>query len=650
MKSTNLTLLLLFVSLICFSQKVKFGKVNKELVQEIFYPQDSSASAAYLYIKRRTYFNYLNNSGFQVITQYHKRIKIYTKEGLNFANEIISYYTPEYGDKEKVSNIKGVVFNLEKGKLKKTKLTSKSIFKDKKSKYYTETKISMPNVKVGSVIDIKYNHYTTYPTRIRDIECQFNIPIKHYIGRVEIPEWLHFKTVSKGFIGIKYKEETRATKIAGIDTKYNIKEYIVNDVPALRDDEPYVDNIDNYRSAISFELSFTKFPNKAIEYVTTTWNDVSKKIHEYQGFGNEIKKSSFYKKDLEALLAKAKDHNHKVALIFNFVKSKVKWNKYYGKYTDKGVRKAYKEGVGNVADINLLLTSMLREANLEANPVLVSTKSNGIPLFPTLSGFNYVISMVTLPTGYILLDATEPYSLPNVLPTRTLNWNGRKVSKDGTSSWVKLASSKQAIEENRINVKITDDLTLEGYNQTKYKNLNAVNYRIGNNHIKDDDLISKLENKNNIEIEDFKITGKKQIYKPISLRYKFSSEDLIEGIGNKLYLYPLLFNTKTTNPFKSLDRKFPIDFHAPWKDKNLITIQIPKDYKIESIPEQLAIALPDNIGHFKFITQNAGNKISVITELNFNIGKVSPTYYQQLKEFYSKIISKQKEKIVLTKI
>ena len=78
---------------------------------------------------------------------------------------------------------------------------------------------------------------------------------------------------------------------------------------------------------------------------------------------------------------------------FNFLKSKVKWNGFYGKYTDKGVRKAYKDRVGNVAEINLILTSMLRFAGLNANPVLVSSRGNGIPIFPTTNGFDYGLEL-----------------------------------------------------------------------------------------------------------------------------------------------------------------------------------------------------------------------------------------------------------------
>ena len=350
------------------------------------------------------------------------------------------------------------------------------------------------------------------------------------------------------------------------------------------------------------------------------------------------------------IISNASNNFEKVSAIFQFVKQKVKWNDYYGKYTDKGVKKAYKEGVGNVADLNLILTAMLREAGLNANPVLVSTKKNGVPLFPTIEGFNYVISMVEFPNNtYMLLDATEPYSTPNTLPIRALNWNGRKVTKNGESSWVKLTSSKPAKEENTISLKISEDGTSSGLLRTKYSNLNALNYRESYNHLKEEKLIKKLEEKHNIEIENFRITDKLNLSKPLDLMAKFSSEDLVEEINEKLYINPLLFLTQEKNPFKSKERKFPVDFASPWKDVNNVSIQIPEGYKIEFTPEPIAIGLPDELGLFKFQTTTSGNKIKVQSILQFNSAIISPQYYQTLKEFYNKVIAKQTEKIILVK-
>ena len=94
--------------------------------------------------------------------------------------------------------------------------------------------------------------------------------------------------------------------------------------------------------------------------------------------------------------------------IFQYVKSKMNWDGYTGVGCSQGVRKAYKEGTGNVAEINLMLIAMFKYAGLNANPILVSTRSHGIPLFPTRNGFNYVVAGLEIQNDLILFDARSP--------------------------------------------------------------------------------------------------------------------------------------------------------------------------------------------------------------------------------------------------
>ena len=91
------------------------------------------------------------------------------------------------------------------------------------------------------------------------------------------------------------------------------------------------------------------------------------------------------------------------------------WNKLEGYICNEGLREAYKTGVGNVAEINLILTSMLKYAGFDANPILISTRSNGIAFYPSITAFNYVLSSVNLSGEILLLDATEINSDINIL-------------------------------------------------------------------------------------------------------------------------------------------------------------------------------------------------------------------------------------------
>lgn len=654
------------------AQNYKFGKVSKEELEEEFYPLDSTADAAYLFRERNSYYILnANQDGFDIITDVFLRIKIYNKKGFDKATQIIPYYHPEIGDDEKISSLKAYTFNLQKGKINKDKLKNNDIFQEEVSKFWYQKKITMPNVKEGSIIDLKYTLSSPYYYKIDDLDFQFDIPVKKISYDVSIPEFYIFKLLTKGYfsiapqpsrnssaITINTRERTGATisntAFSSDKIEYDVQKYLFEseNIPALKDDEPYIGNISNYRGGVKFELSSTNFSKIGglSKYYSNTWEDVSKQIYKSNGFGDELDKTNYYKEDIEVLLAGVANNVEKIAKIFEFVKTKVKWNGYFGKTSDIGLKKAYKEGVGNAADINLMLTSILRFAGLNADPVLVSTRSNGVPIYPTLDGFNYVIASVEMANGGIfLLDATEIYSVPNILPIRVLNWNGRKVTKDGNSSWVKLTSAKHSIEDNMMMVKISDDLIVDGLIRTKYENLNALNFRKNYNHIKDEELIKNYEENNNLETEEFKISNQEDIYKAIVRNVKFSSEDLIEQIGNKLYIEPNLFLTKRENPFKLDERKFPVDFVTAWENENKITIQIPKGYVVESIPEPLAIALPDNLGVFKFQVIQSGNKIKTISSLKFNESIIPPQYYSFLKDFYGKIVDKESEKIVLIK-
>lgn len=671
-----IVIFVLIVQVSISAQNYKFGKVSKEELKEEFYPTDSTAEAAYLYSYRRTYFDYNKNKGFRLVTEVKERIKIYSKEGYDKATKKINYYKPDSGDNEKISSLKGYTFNLTNNKVDKQKLTKSSIFDEKISKYRSVKKVVFPNVKEGTILDLEYTLESPYDRVVDDVRYQFDIPVKSLFIEIKTPEYYTFKKKGKGYYSIPVKSTkengqisfsqrvrtdtrsfsggaTRTSEVVNsvVDLQYNIDVYEANNIPALNDKEPFVTDIKNYRGGVKYELESTKYPDSPLKFYSTSWEKVSEQIYKTPGFGGELKKTGYFEDDLQNILKTATSDYGKAVAILEFVKKKIKWNNYLGKYTEKGVKKAYKEGTGNIADINLVLTAMLQAAGLNANPVLVSTRKNGIPLFPTLEGFNYVLSTVQFPENkYLLLDATAPYTAPNILPRRALNWNGRVVTSNGTSAWIRLTPTKHAEEDNIVMVKVTDDLTLEGVSRTKFVNLSALDFRNKYNRAKEEYLTTNFEENNSVEVDNLKISNSYKLDAPITRSIKFKSEDLIEEINGKIYIEPLLFLTHRENPFKLKERKYPVDFASPLKFKNSVSVQIPEGYEIVSVPETLAIGLPDKLGFFKYQILKAGNKIKTISVLQINAPIITPQYYTALKDFYDKMVQKESEKIILTKI
>jgi hypothetical protein len=654
-----------------YAQNIKFGKVSKQELAEKYYPLDSSANAAILYKKRRTYYDYNDDEGWALITKVHERIKIYNSKGYTWATKKINLYKDTKN--ERVS-IKAYTYNLVNNKIERTKLKSSEIFIENISENWDDKKFTMPNLKKGSIVEWEYTFRSPYFWHIDDVFFQYKIPLKYIDVEIKIPEYFEFKYLPNYYYPVKINKtkksktlnftyRTKDKKIsdfggagaktsshtATIDIFERVYSSIEQNIPAI-EDEPFTNNIDNYRSKVSFELIAYRPKYELPKFYNITWSDVTKTIYKSPSFGGQLEKTSYFKNDLQNLVEESASLTEKIVQIFQFVKHKIVWNGLSGKYTLKGVKKAYSEGTGNAAEINLILVAMLRQAGINANPVLISTRENGVPLFPTSKGFNYVIASLEINDGIILLDATEKYSLPNVLPLRDLNWQGRIVKKDGNSSSISLLPQKHAKETCYLNAKISNDGNLQGTERVSYNNLLALQARTAYNGLAKESIISTLEKENdNIEINELKVTNKNDIGKPLLFQFDFQTDNQVEIIGGKIYFSPLFFLAKDENIFKLEDRKFPVDFATPWEEKYTISIKLPEGYTVEAKPESVAYALPENLGSYKFIIAQKGSKLQISSDFKINYPTISPLYYKDLKAFYKKIIDKQLEKVVLTK-
>lgn len=665
-----LTILVILLSLSTNAQKFKFGKVSKKELEEKVCAIDSTADAAILYSDRNTNFVFDKTKGrFVLEEKYYVRLKLYNQEGYKWATKSIKTYH-QNSNKEEVLGLKAVTYNLINGKIEETKLKKSSVFKEAENKYWDKTTFTLPNLKEGSVIEWKYILRSPFFSNLNEVALQEEIPIKKLHARIAMPEYYNYNTKFKGFIKIPLKKNQRERTVSyttqkragglgwstvstkGVQNEFSFTEFIhtidMNNVKALKD-EPYAGNIDNYKAGIKYELSYIKYPTSPTETFATDWEAVVEKIFFSSEFGDQIKKTNHFEDDLNQVLVNTTTMEDKILGVYEFAKQRIKWNGIQGIYTYLGVRKAYKEGVGNTADVNLNLIAMLQYANINAHPVLISTINHGIPLFPTRDGFNYVVAGIKTDDGVILLDATDKYAIPNILPIKTLNFRGRIINKQGKSEWIDLYPSKHAVENCLVTAKFDGD-AIKGITKKTLNNHYAYHYRneVENKNKKD---IIEWINKDlpNIEIINARVSNSDNAYKDITETIQFESDALHEVIGDKTYINPLLYFQTTENPFKSKKREFPVYYNYPWADQVQIILSIPDNYTVESIPKPIEIALPDNLGVFKYaITQN-GNELEIKTTMINNKSVIAAPYYTQLQEYYKQIIKKEAEKIILIK-
>src|SRR5688572_25223738 len=171
---------------------IKFGEVPEQALAMKSYPADSTAEAVVLADYGTSMISYSVQTGFELIFERTRRIKVLTEAGKKWADFTIQLYR-DNDNSEKVSGIKGVTVNLENGKAVETKLKNDAVFKEKYSKNLELVKATLPNVKVGSVIDITYRIRSDFLFNFQDWEFQTTIPTVLSEYRAAIPEYFTYE-------------------------------------------------------------------------------------------------------------------------------------------------------------------------------------------------------------------------------------------------------------------------------------------------------------------------------------------------------------------------------------------------------------------------------------------------------------------------
>jgi len=669
MKKYLLIISFFILSLYTAQGQRKFGKITNEEVKQTAHQVEADASAAILYRDYYTSFEYVKEKGFHLETTVHEVVKIYSSEGYEWANIEIPLYKGKE-ENESVKSIKGTTYNFVNGKVVKDKLGKDGVFEEKTNEFKKLKKITMPNIQDGSVIEYKYTFVSPFTFDINEFVFQEEIPVDEVHMRFYAPEYYNYRSYGKGWVPFKIKDDGRSGSITTLytvdtSTSFNVQTetrtqnieyrdvgYIVdiNNVPSIKE-EAFSPDISNYTSGLQFELVSSQFPNGLPKNYSTTWEDVAKRIYQATSFGGELKKTGYYKKDIESHLINVTTEEEKIEKIYSFVKNRMNWNGYTGVYTNQGVSKAYKEKVGSAAEINLMLTSILQFAGIEANPVLISTKSNGIPLFPNLNAYNYVVSGIQTQNGVLLMDGVDKYSSINLLGENLLNWEGRLIKKDGSSETVILHPNKPAVHQSMVDLEFDEDLLLKGTVKSRYSGHFGRSMRRQIQNLDKQELNEMIvKQTNNASPSEIVLTNQKNTSKSLSLNYNLEELEMSEAIGDKIYVSPALFMAMEENVFKTEDRAFPIDFNYARQQSYITNIKIPEGYEIESLPEKLAINLSDNMAQYRFEITLLGDNIKMVLNRKINTHLISADKYLDLKAYYKLIVEKEAEKIVLKKI
>lgn len=634
--------------------KSNFGKPTNEELTMTSYAPDPSAAAVVLYAERDVKYDFMG-SDFKLFTEVKCRIKVLKEEGKSWANPsvVINYNNGSANRRETITKLKACSYNLEDGKVVKTKMENGMTSPEAIDPYHRLIKFTVPQVKVGSIIEYEYVIVSDYYYTIDEWKAQLSIPVIYTSLRLSIPEYFHFNINSTGAY---HCEHTRTNAnstfhFSGTITAASLVEdmFVCRNLPALKK-ESFIYNVNAYGQKVTCELMSIQIPGQPSHSYATTWEKVDERLMEMDDFGGRLNKSVLKDELAAAGVANLPTTEEKVKAVVNIINSRVRWNQVLSIFGESA-SKALNDGTGTNATINFMLINMLNEVGVTAFPVVMCTRSQGFLPITNPS----VDALTTLIVGY--LDGENPHFIDasmlqdgyiDVLPDAMLVDRAHEVNKAGNGEWFNLqalvASRKQSVL-----AKISTSGELTATCSTRLKGYSAFRLRDSFRQATDSiTYVNNLASEHAMEYNEYHLN-----------RHRGFNPDVVEtftctlqcaATDDRIYFNPLVIPLLTENPFVAETRTMPIDFPSCESQVLTVNITLPENYALEELPQPVNIMSADQGIHFTMQMMVQGNQ--VVARCTYQLNKLFFTAeeYLDLKAMFAEIVKHNTQMVVAKKI
>lgn len=642
----------------------KFGNVTAKDLATTIYAIDSNAQAVVLADIGYSSIEGNNKGFFSLVFKHFKRVHILNKSAFELADVQIPLWT-NGDDEEVLEKLKAVTYNLENGKVTEYKLDNKSgVFKDKLNKNLMIKKFTFPNVKEGSIIEYEYTVKSDYLRNLQPWEFQGSYPRLWSEYNLSLPEFLQYAFLTKGYKS--YDINDRKTRIesftildnksAGATERYtfsaNVSDirWVIKNVPELKE-EGFTTSLQNHLTRIEFQLSAFREPLRYRNF-TESWAKVAGDLLQSESFGDKLAANNSWLDDItEPVINGAVTDLDKAKRLYYYVRDNYTCTDYTDLYAEQTLKNVVKTRKGTVAEINLLLTAMLKHENITADPVILSTRSNGVSyeMYPLLSQYNYVISRIQMNGTAYYLDASENKMAFGHLPVRCYNGHARVINNEATPLYF---VSDTLMERKNTSVFIVNDeqgnivgsYTKQAGPLESYSLRNGVNE--GGFSAMEKNLAKSFAQE--VKISKLGIDSLEKYDENVTLHYDFDFTGDKEDI---IYFNPLLAGeAMKENPFKSAERFYPVEMPYVFDQTYTLQMDVPAGYEVDELPRSMVVKMNEaGEGMFEYRISNSGGTISFRCRLQMLRANFEPDEYEMLREFYNMIVAKEAEQIVFKK-
>ena len=645
---------------------MKFGKPTKEEMQMTTYAAEPEAEAVVLC--RLTDVNYtVQISGYLVYYHEKIRIKVLKPEGERVAHVVIPYLknqssdavggskfslrsssidignTNSYFDNqngsmmenalgnysdESIEDLKATVFNLENGKTTKSSLKKDDIVRKEIDKQHHQVEFTVPDVKVGSVIEIEYCVHSELFWQLRDWYAQCDIPVAYAKLDMEIPNYLIFNleehgiqrltcTCTQGTMRYKLESDPLAAPTT-VSTNHYV--CVGRNLTAMPKDD-FVWNTGDHCAGLTAELKQYSLRGTMLLDYAKTWEQIDQMLLDDNDLGKQLNDHSPLASQLkEAKIEEIASEQERAIAVFKLVMSQVDWDGTY-KIWPANTAETLKKRSGSNADINMLLIQSLQEVGVNAAPVVLRTRDLGLlpHNFPSITKLSSFVVAIVPKVGstYTYLDASSKNGYLNVLAEPLLVEKARLVMKGKKSQWVNLQKITKSQKSTIIDAVLSADGKLTGTQTTRYEGLAAMKYRQEKGI---SEFAPDATEETNIEIQG-------------------------EVKDGQITICP--YPQPVENPFKSETRKMPVEFPCLGTERVVMNISLPEGMAFVGEPRNTIITTPDKGLEGRVLTTPSEGKVQTSSQFSINKISHSEKSYPDLKQIFDMLATFTTEKIVV---
>lgn len=633
----------LTTSLSLFAQKggdvPGFGKVEKADLELKTCDFDDKAEAVVLFDVGELYFD-LSSMASTMQFERHVRIKILKAKGKDQADIHLPYFS--YRNIEYIKNLTAQTYNLDaSGNIVTTKVEKKLIYEKPIDKYRTEQVFTFPDVQAGSIIEYKWLQVCT-SFSLENWYFQQEIPVKYSRYRVDFPSEIEVYASPLCVLPYESKKDSKGTRV--------IQTYSMKNIPALRD-EPYISCDKDYLQRIDLRLQAINWPTYR-QNMVKNWPQQIKILMEDEDFGVQLKRNIPRTTDLDEQLKKLTDPYRKMVTIHEYVRKNMEWNGYKNIWALNGVKAAWKDKKGTSGEINLILVNLLKDADLKAHAILVSTREHGMVASSVadVSQFDKVMAYVEIGEKVYVLDATEKNTPSGLIPMDVMYSEGLVIEKPETFEWGwRPLWNDRTMMKNTLVMRadITESGMMNGSASLFSYDYDRIQRVEDARKDKTKFLEKYFQTNQSVKVDSLSLENLDDDTLPFIQKVQFSLP--VSASGEYKYFSTNLFTRLEKNPFVA-DSRFSDVFFGVNQSYNIVAnITIPEGYAFETLPKNMKMIMPDTSIAITRRLAVEGNQISVRVGLEFKKPFFTVQEYPDFKEFYKQLFAVLSEQITIKK-